>query len=100
MARFPCESGLFAFLTFSIIPNDCINRYIEESNQRIMLDLTKKILRKVSFDAILFQKELNKGLKWISDAEEIRRFQEWCIIEFGAKYPSIINKAFAAKLVK
>ena len=64
-----------------------------------MLDLTKKILRGVSFDAHLFQKELNKGLKWISDAEEIRRFQEWCITEFGSKYPSIINKAFSAKLV-
>lgn len=65
-----------------------------------MLDLTKKILRKVSFDAHLFQKELNKGLKWISDAEEIRRFQEWCITEFGSKYPTIIHKAFAARLAK
>lgn len=99
IARFPCEGGLFHFLTFSTIPNNGFNRYIEESNQRIMLDLTKKILRGVSFDAILFQKELNKGLKWISDAEEIRRFQEWCIVEFGAKYPAIINKAFAAKRV-
>ena len=63
-----------------------------------MLDLTKKILRGVSFDAILFQKELNKGLKWITDTEEVRRFQEWCITEFGAKYPVIIKKAFAARL--
>lgn len=65
-----------------------------------MLDLTKKILKRVSFDANLFQKELNKGLKWITDAEEIRRFQEWCIKEFGAKYPVIIKKAFAARLAK
>ena len=65
-----------------------------------MLYLTKKILRGVSFDAHLFQKELNKGLKWISDAEEIRRFQEWCITEFGSKYPLIIQKAFSAKLVR
>lgn len=64
-----------------------------------MLDLTKKILRGVSFDANLFQKELNKGLKWITDTEEIRRFQEWCIKEFGGKYPAIINKAFSGKLV-
>lgn len=79
-----------------------IFRYIRESNQtnEIMLDLTKKILRGVSFDAKLFQKELNKGLKWITDAEEIRRFQEWCITEFGSKYPAIINKAFAARLAK
>ena len=59
-----------------------------------MLELTKEILRGVSFDSQLFQKELNKGLKWITDAEEVQRFQEWCIVEFGAKYPSIIKKAF------
>ena len=60
-----------------------------------MFELTKKILRNVSFDAKLFQKELNKALKWITDAEEVQRFQEWCIIEFGAKYPKIIKRAFA-----
>jgi len=60
-----------------------------------MLEFTKKILRSVSFDAQLFQKELLKSLKWITDAEEIKRFQEWCIIEFGTRYPMIINKAFA-----
>ena len=60
-----------------------------------MLELTKKILRNVSFDAQLFQKELHKALKWITDAEEVQRFQEWCITEFGNKYPSIIRKAFA-----
>ena len=60
-----------------------------------MLELTKKILRGVSFDAQLFQKELYKAKKWITDAEEIKRFQEWCITEFGKTYPAIINKAFA-----
>lgn len=59
-----------------------------------MLELTKNILRKVSFDAKLFQKELQKSLKWITDAEEIQRFKEWCIIEFGAIYPKIIKHAF------
>lgn len=59
-----------------------------------MLELTKKILRGVSFDAQLFQKELMKARKWITDAEEIKRFQEWCIVEFGSLYPIIIKKAF------
>lgn len=59
-----------------------------------MLELTKKILKTVSFDAQLFQKELNKALKWITDAEEIKKFQEWCIVEFGSVYPLIIRKAF------
>lgn len=62
-----------------------------------MLELTKKILTKVSFDANLFQKELEKALKWITDAEEIRKFQEWCIKEFGTTYPTIIKKAFVAQ---
>lgn len=65
-----------------------------------MLELTKKILRGVSFDAALFQKELYKSLKWLNDAEEIKRFQEWCIVEFGAKYPKIIRKAFAQPSLK
>lgn len=60
-----------------------------------MLELTKKILQSVSFDPKLFQKELNKALKWITDAEEVQRFQEWCIVEFGTKYPVIIRQAFA-----
>lgn len=60
-----------------------------------MLELAKKILLRVSFDAKLFQKELQKAIKWISDLEEIRRFQEWCIVEFGAKYPTIIKKEFS-----
>lgn len=65
-----------------------------------MLELTKKILRSVSFDAQLFQKELHKALKWITDAEEIQRFQEWCITEFGTKYPRIIKRAFAQTTTK
>lgn len=60
-----------------------------------MLELTKKILKGVSFDPQLFQKELNKALKWINDAEEVKKFKEWCIVEFGTTYPMIINKTFA-----
>lgn len=63
-----------------------------------MLELTKKILRVVSFDSQLFQKELYKAQKWITDAEEIKRFQEWCITEFSSKYPIIIRKAFSHSL--
>lgn len=65
-----------------------------------MLELTKKILKTVSFDAQLFQKELNKALKWITDAEEIKKFQEWCIVEFGSIYPLIIRNAFVLEVSK
>jgi len=60
-----------------------------------MLEMTKKILISVSFDRILFQKELNKSLKWISDSEELKIFKLWCIVEFGVKYPKIISRAFS-----
>ena len=58
-----------------------------------MLEMTKKILSSVSFDRVLFQKELNKALKWISDAEDLKKFKIWCIIEFGGVYPNIISRA-------
>ncbi len=59
-----------------------------------MLEMTKKILSSVSFDRNLFQKELNKALKWISDTEELKKFKVWCIVEFGGIYPNIISRAF------
>jgi hypothetical protein len=59
-----------------------------------MLEFTKKILRSVSFDKLLFQKELQKSLKWITDADEVKRFREWCIHEFGAIHPQIIRSTF------
>jgi hypothetical protein len=59
-----------------------------------MVELSKKILMKVSFDAQLFQKELAKALQWINDQEEILLLREWCLQEFGKKYPKILQKAF------
>ncbi len=62
------------------------------------LDFSKKILRAVSFDKALFQKELRKILKWLNNTDEVQKFQEWCIVEFGAKYPKIIQTTFAKKI--
>lgn len=62
-----------------------------------MVELSKKILMKVSFDAQLFQKELAKALQWINDQEEIVLLREWCMLEFGRKYPLILEKAFLRK---
>ena len=59
-----------------------------------MLELTKKILKTVSFDALLFQKELNKALKWLTDLEEVKTFKEWCIREFMNVHPAIIKNVF------
>lgn len=59
-----------------------------------MVELSKKILTKVSFDPKLFQKELFKALKWINDKDEIHKLRDWCHKEFGKKYPVILQQAF------
>ncbi|HTO37132.1 MAG TPA: hypothetical protein VL021_01825 [Brumimicrobium sp.] len=59
-----------------------------------MIELSKQILTKVSFDSSLFQKELEKAVKWISKSEDLQSFKDWCLIEFGHRYPSILKKVF------
>ncbi|MBD3636172.1 MAG: hypothetical protein HUJ25_02430 [Crocinitomicaceae bacterium] len=58
-----------------------------------MLEMCKEILTKVSFDKLLFQKELVKSLKWIK-SDEIDGFKEWCIAKFGNLYPDVLRFAF------
>jgi type IV secretory pathway TrbF-like protein len=59
-----------------------------------MLELTKKTLKNVSFDPNLFQKELMKALKWLTEPADIKAFKNWCISEFGKVYPAILNQVF------
>lgn len=58
-----------------------------------MLELCKEILTKVSFDKLLFQKELKKALTWLKN-DEIDGFKEWCINKFGHLYPDVLRIAF------
>lgn len=58
-----------------------------------MLELCKEILIKVSFDKVLFQKELSKAISWIK-SEELDGFKEWCLKTFGKKYPKILQTEF------
>lgn len=62
-----------------------------------MIELSKTILTKVSFDKKLFQKELEKAVSWIAKSEDLQTFKEWCIIEFGGLYPGILKKVFHNK---
>ncbi len=64
-----------------------------------MFELTKKILVRVSFDPLLFQKELTKAIRWMSNSEEVFRLREWCIKEFGTVYPSIVYTAFKPQTI-
>ena len=65
-----------------------------------MLELCKEILTKVSFDKYLFQKELNKALKWVSNSEDKEKLKIWCVRKFGNMYPEVVRSAFAKKALK
>jgi len=51
-----------------------------------MLEYTKSILEKVSFDPELFQKELKKALKILSP-EEVKELIIWCKAHFSYELP-------------
>jgi hypothetical protein len=58
-----------------------------------MFEYTKEILVKVSFDRVLFRKELRKAVKWLK-SDERRLLMIWCIATFGHRYSDIITEAF------
>ena len=58
-----------------------------------MLEYVKTILKKVSFDRELFEKELVKAIKSLL-AEEVNKLKEWCYRKFGKGYQPILNRCF------
>ncbi len=46
-----------------------------------MLEYHKLILEKVSFDSLLFDKELGKSFKSLAPKEK-KDFAHWCIVKF------------------
>jgi hypothetical protein len=62
-----------------------------------MLELSKKILYKVSFDKKLFRKELVKAVKWINK-DEIVLLRAWCITSFGHLYSDVILEVFESQM--
>lgn len=59
-----------------------------------MLEYFKTILRKVSFDKFLFEKELRKAIKALVP-DELLDFRDWCYDQFGKLYLAILNKQFS-----
>lgn len=59
-----------------------------------MLEYVKTILKKVSFDSRLFEKELAKAIKMLIP-KELRELKNWCYEQFGHIYNDILNKHFA-----
>ena len=58
-----------------------------------MLEYTKQILVKVSFDESLFKKELEKSLNTL-DPKEIRKLQTWIAQKYSRTFPEIIEEYF------
>ena len=58
-----------------------------------MLEYSKEILVKVSFDRFLFRKELKKAVKWLK-SEDRQVLMMWCMTTFGVLYNDIIQEAF------
>ena len=57
-----------------------------------MLEFTKKILSKVSFDKNLFKKELSKSARWLSK-EEVITLKIWALTSFS-QYKNTILEVF------
>ncbi|EON78891.1 hypothetical protein ADIS_0788 [Lunatimonas lonarensis] len=58
-----------------------------------MIEYVKTILLKVSFDKMLFEKELRKGLNLLVPSE-FDEFREWCYRTFSKVYGPVLNKYF------
>ncbi len=59
-----------------------------------MLEMSKKVLMKISFDAKLFQKKLVKALTWIQQKDDIERLKIWCLESFGRQCHLILARVF------
>ena len=58
-----------------------------------MYELSKQILQKVSFDKLLFKKELSKAIKWLKPKERMLLYA-WCLTTFGHIYKETILDVF------
>lgn len=59
-----------------------------------MLELSKLILQKVSFDRNLFKKELGKSLKWIKK-DERTQLKNWVMSKYGNSFKKEITQVFS-----
>lgn len=58
-----------------------------------MLEYTKLVLQKVSFDRGLFSKELKKSIRFLKE-EELELLHDWCLANFSEAYADIVQEAF------
>lgn len=58
-----------------------------------MLNYMKTILTKVSFDKVLFEKELNKAVQKLTSSDVIE-LKTWCYNNFSESYADVLEKFF------
>jgi len=58
-----------------------------------MLELSKQVLKRVSFDKTLFRKELTKAIGWLKPDEKLL-LKVWCLSTFSPMYRDIVIDAF------
>jgi hypothetical protein len=60
---------------------------------RKMMEFSKEILRKVSFDRRLFRKELIKARNWLGQQDQLV-LKAWALATFGHMYQDVIKEVF------
>lgn len=60
-----------------------------------MLEYFKLILKKVSFDRWLFEKELKKAINRLV-AREVEELKVWCYQNFSVRYRMVLDRSFSA----
>jgi hypothetical protein len=60
---------------------------------RKMMEFSKHVLQKVSFDQRLFKKELIKARRWLSQHDQLV-LKAWCLATFGHLYRDVIVEVF------
>lgn len=60
-----------------------------------MLEYSKSLLNKVSFNQILFKRELKKAIEWVNKEDRIA-LKVYCLATFGHLYKDVILESFGA----
>lgn len=64
---------------------------------RKMMEFSKQVLQKVSFDKRLFKKELLKARRWLGQHDQLV-LKAWCLATFGHIYKDVIVEVFQTTL--
>lgn len=60
---------------------------------RKMIEFSKEVLQKVSFDRLLFKKELTKARNWLGQQDQLV-LKAWALATFGHMYRDVIMEVF------